>query len=97
MTEVAKPRKAITLFSVKIPNINIWGFHLHKNVMANKCDLVANFYKTTNTPSRARYASVYGVSHSRGGPNCLLVKDADLDDIKSSFVVANRTWWRGRV
>jgi len=41
--------------------------------------LLTNLYMTTNTPSRARYASVYGASHSRGGPNCSLVKEADIE------------------
>ena len=96
MPEVARPRIKALHSLVFIPNI-IFGASTCTRMQRHASVTLLPTYLTTNTLSRARYASVYGVSHSRGGPNCLLVKDADFDDIKSSFVVANRTWWRGRV
>ena len=62
---------------VFIPNI-IFGASTCTRMQRHTSVTLLPTYLTTNTLSRARYASVYGVSHSRGGPNCLLVKEVTL-------------------
>ncbi len=60
-----------------IPNI-IFGASTCTRMQRHTSVTLLPTYLTTNTLSRARYASVYGVSHSRGGPNCSLVKEVTV-------------------
>ena len=72
---------------VFIPNINIWGFHLHKNVKAYKCDLAANLFDNQYPVKGPICFGLWRLTFS-WWTQLFTCQRGDGDRIKRSFVVA---------